>query len=49
MNLAISPVRSVKPRPGVCTVSCDDTIVVACTDDGAERAMDLADVMKGLS
>ncbi|MDA9519928.1 hypothetical protein XI06_06020 [Bradyrhizobium sp. CCBAU 11434] len=49
MNFVTSLVRSVKPRPGVCTASSDETIVVACTDDGAERVMDLADVMKGLS
>ena len=46
-NFAAWLVRSVKPRPGVCTVSSDDAIVVACTDDGAERVTDLADVMKG--
>src|SRR3954469_22813720 len=45
-NFAASPVRSVKPQPGVCTVSSDDAMVVACTDDSAERVMDLADVMK---
>ena len=49
MNFAASLVRSVKPRPGVCTVSSDDAMVVACTDDGAERVTDLFDVMKGLS
>jgi len=41
-------VISVKPRPGVCTVSSDDAMLVACTEDGAERVMDLADVIKYL-
>src|SRR6478736_3640823 len=49
MNFAASLVRSVKPRPGVCTVSSDDATVVTCTDDGAERVTDLPDVMKDLS
>jgi hypothetical protein len=45
MNRAASAVRSMKPQPEVCTVSSDETTVVACADDGAERVSDLADVM----
>src|ERR1700747_1193117 len=48
-NRAVSAVRSMKPRPSVCTVSSDDEMVVACTVDGAERVTDLADVIKILS
>ena len=40
-NFAISAVRSVKPGPRVCTVSSEDTMVVAVTVDGAEREIDL--------
>src|ERR1700736_1759818 len=44
-NFAISEVRSVKPGPEVCTVSNDDTMVVALTVDGAVREIDLDEVM----
>src|SRR6202022_1828170 len=45
-NFAISAVRSVKPRPDVCTVSSEDTIVVARTVEGAVREIDLSEVMR---
>ena len=34
-NFATSAVRSVKPAPGVCTVSSEETMVVAVTVVGA--------------
>ena len=40
-NFATSAVRSTKPRPDVCTVSSDDTMVLALTVDGAVREIDL--------
>ena len=36
-NFATSAVRSVKPAPGVCTVSSDETTMVAVTVDGVVR------------
>src|SRR6185369_16470528 len=36
-NFATSAVRSVKPAPGVCTVSCEETMLVAATVDGGVR------------
>src|SRR5258708_2520041 len=48
-NLAISAVRSVKPRPEVCTVSSEDTVVVALTKDDGERENDLGEVMNSVS
>ena len=43
-NFAVSEVRSVKPGPEVCTVSNDDTMVVALTVDGAVREIVLPGV-----
>ena len=45
-NLATSEVRSVKPAPEVCTVSSEDTMVVALTEERAVRERDLGAVMK---
>src|ERR1700710_2576486 len=43
-NFATSRVRSTKPAPGVCTVSSDDTMVLATTVDGALRDNDLDEI-----
>src|ERR1700754_4213924 len=40
-NFAMSAVRSVKPGPRVCTVSNDETMLVAVTADGADRVSDV--------
>ena len=48
-NFATSAVRSVKPAPDVCTVSSDDTMVVAVTVGGRVRESDLGEVMKSLN
>src|SRR5437762_13656084 len=40
-NFATSAVRSVKPAPDVCTVSSEDTMVLAVTIEGAVREGDL--------
>ena len=40
-NFATSAVRSVKPAPGVCTVSSDETMVVAATLESGVRDSDL--------
>jgi hypothetical protein len=38
-------VRSVKPTPEVCTVSSEDTMEDAVTDEGAVRETDLGAVI----
>src|SRR4029453_13929152 len=48
-NFATSAVRSVKPAPDVCTVSSEDTMVLALTVDDAERERDLGVVMTQIS
>src|SRR5882757_7329145 len=48
-NFAISAVRSVKPRPDVCTVSSEDTMMVARTVDDGERESDFGEVMNPIS
>src|SRR5450756_183655 len=48
-NVATSAVRSVKPRPDVCTVNSEDTTVAALTADGGERESDFDEVMDDLS
>src|SRR5882724_9454245 len=44
-NFATSAVRSVKPAPGVCTASCEETMVVAATVDSGVRESDLGEVI----
>ena len=44
-NFATSAVRSVKPAPEVCTVSSEDTMVVAVTAEGVVRERDLGAVI----
>src|SRR5690349_14103909 len=46
-NFATSAVRSVKPAPEVCTVSSEDTMVLALTAEGVVRERDLRAVIKG--
>jgi hypothetical protein len=46
-NFAISEVISTKPAPDVWTVSSDDTMVFAETDDGALR-VDFAELIKSV-
>jgi hypothetical protein len=41
-NFATSAVRSVNPVPRVCTVSSEDTMVVAATVEEVVREMDLS-------
>src|SRR6202048_163503 len=48
-NLAISAVRSTKPRPGVWVVRVDDMMVLMLTIEGGERENDFNEVMKYLS
>src|ERR1043166_8644174 len=47
-NFATSEVRSVKPAPEVCTVSNEDTMLLAATVDGVVRESDLGAVMKAI-
>src|SRR6266481_8193079 len=48
-NFATSPVRSTKPRPAVWTARSEETIVFVLIVDGAERNIDLGEVMEDLS
>src|SRR5258708_2101396 len=48
-NLATSVVRSTKPAPEVWTVSSDETMVLALTEDNALRESDLGEGMNSVS
>src|ERR1700723_3522004 len=48
-NLLTSPVRSIKPRPDVPTVSSEVTTVSSVTADSAVRDADLGEVIEYLS
>src|SRR6185312_14666172 len=48
-NFATSAVRSVKPAPDVGTVSSEETMEVAVTDEAAVREREFGDVMNNLS
>src|SRR5215217_3192511 len=48
-NFVTSAVRSVKPVPEVCTVSCADTMVLAVMDERVVRETDLGAGMNYIS